>query len=645
MTIYIFSFFIAVLVLGLSSQFIHITKFQDKPYFKNFISSVVVLSGIISFFAAYFTNFKTIFIAYLIIILFYFFKKEISFKKIKKSELKPILLLLSFSLPIFLFQYFLNYSFNQNEPYIPSDDIFIYASYSKHLIEFGQENKFAMFSQIYPKLFSGINPYHFYEIWLNGFVTKINNLSYSYNFIFVTYPLLVWIFVIGITALFEHFNLIGIKNITAIFGLLFVGPLYFSIYGHIFNDGNILNSAVFTIPGFVKQTLCFSYFGQKHLPVYIFSLLFLLLFINKLYKTSIISLHGIITASFGMFPGIYTGIVGMLLPNFKKNLKFALQFFSISFILFFGLIQLFPLGVSKEISDKTFYFNYFLTDLNWKGEIIRALEKIFLPAFWLLILYLPVIIILLLNINVIKKESQLKKLLILIVFTYIGGASFTLIVDGLNTDQFLTNLLPLYNTISVFFYLYFYHFTLNKKDIKRKVIIVTFILITIVQNTFFCVKYFQNFRQTINGKYEITIQQKLIQELQKTKPKYIAYLLSDKTIKKNHPMHQCIYYPAKFLFANNYYNFLNINYPYQIYLKNSTSHVYAPYNQMRYFINNKPIPIEKFESIQLTFLQKNNIEWILCEKNAILPSILQKRVKIELFDPKSGEKYYRIRLK
>ena len=642
MNLYILSFFISVTILGFVGQFIHIKKFNHKPYIKNFISSVVILSLLIACFAIYITKAKTIFIAYFLIILFFILKKDITLKNIKKKDLKPFILMISFSIPIYLIQLYLNLSFTENKPLIPSDDIFIYASYSKHLVEFGEENKFAMFSKIYPDLFSGTNPYHFYEIWTNSLVTKFNNQSYTYNFIYVSYPLLLWVFLNGIFALGEYFNLVQLKYKFYLFTLLFFGPLYFSTYSFIFNDGNLFNSAVFTIPGFVKQTLCFSYFGQKHLPVYIFSILFILLFIYNYTKGAVLTLHGLITASFGVFPGIYSGIMGLYSFHLKKNYKFILIFLISSLILFFGLIQLNPLGVSKEISEKTFYFNYFLQELNWKGELLRVFQKLVYPAIWLSILYIPIISVIALNLDTISKEIKIKQLLLFVCTSYLGGALFTLIVDGLNTDQFITNLLPVYNVISIFIFIFL--LKTNRKEKKKKIVLCTILALTIIQNSLFCIGYFKNFNETINNKYDEKIQKKLVYHLRKSKPKYIAYLLSEQTIKKNHPMHQCIYYPAKFLFINNFFNYLNINYPYQTYPKNSTFHVFAPYNQMRYFIENKKVEFKNFEKEQFKFLKRNHIEWIMCEKNAYLPQNIQKRVLIDLSDPISKERYYRINL-
>jgi hypothetical protein len=639
---YISSYFIGIFFILFFSNFISFKRFDKSSITHTFFSVIISITILTSLFAVFYTKGKSIYWSYILIFLILYYKKEIYFKKFELLNFRIKFKLIVWSIPILLSQYFLNFNFRSFLPYIPSDDILIYASYSKHLVDFGQENKFALFSQFYPSLFTGMNPYHFFEIWMNSAISVSNNLSYSHNIVFVTYPTLIWVLLLGLFSIGEQFTQITFLKKIYISLLLFIGPIYFNIYEIIFNDGNFINSSVFTIPGFVKQTLSYSYYGQKHLPVYIFSIIFILLLINNLRNAAILSCQGIISASFGVFPGIYAGISFLSLKDLRSNYKFTIIFFISSFLLFFGIISLFGIGVSDEISQSTFYLNYFLKDLNWKGEVIRIIQKLIFPLLWFLILYFPILLALIINKNILKNFPNLKAILGFSFFTYLGGVCFTLIVDGLNTDQFITNLLPFYNV--VFTTLIIYIATkIDFQSIQSKFFFLVISLI-VAQNIYFILEFNKNFRRTFNDLYSQQAQNQLTKELKIDNPKFIAYLLTENTVSSYHPMHQCLFYPAKFLYINNFLNHLNINYPYYTYPKSSTSHAYAPYNQMKYYLKGQYRDKTKFQNDQVGFLKKHNINWLLCQKNVTLPKDLTKFVVLKINDSISGENYYKLKL-
>lgn len=632
-------FFFIVLFLASLVQFISIKHVQSS--FEYFLKTVIILSVTISIFAIYETKGITVFWSYILIILILIFKKIILFNKFDFKQFCSDLYFTLYSIPILILQFILNYNFSKGDFKIPSDDIIVYASYSKHIIEFGQENKYALFSHFYPKLFTGLNPYHFYELWMNALVTKLNQDSSILNLNFITYPLLIWIVVIGLISILDTLNINKIKGRIIVILLLFIGPLYFQAYEFVFKDGNLVNYSVFTIPGFVKQTLSYSYFGQKHLPVIIFSIVIVNLILLEYWKCTLMGIQSLVIASFGLFPGAYALFIPIFM-KISKNKKTSFIILSIlCFIAFFGILKVNQLGISEDISKSTFYINFFLKDLNWKGEILRVIYKLTVPFLWFVILYLPFLILIFLNYKTIVHKKICKTFIQLILFSYVGAACFTLIIEGLNTEQFITNLLPFYNIVFTTIILMIFKASLSNS--KKTVLNYSLIAIVLIQNLYFTLNFHSYFKNVHNDQYENKTQNKLIYKLKKDKTHWIAYLLSDATIAKYDPMHQYVKLPAKFLYNFDYFNQVNINYPYQQYPKNSSFYAFAPYNQMKYFLNNKKIAKSDFSIEQLNFLRKYRISWVLCEKNAETPSLFKRYIVDSVLDKLSKEKYYKLR--
>lgn len=84
-----------------------------------------------------------------------------------------------------------------------------------------------------------------------------------------------------------------------------------------------------------------------------------------------------------------------------------------------------------------------------------------------------------------------------------------------------------------------------------------------------------------------------------------------------------------------------MNYPFINYPKNSSSIVFSPYNQMKYYVD-KSINFKEFEKKQFEFLKKNKIVWLLCGQDVIVSKYIKKAVIKEINDPISGEKYLKL---
>lgn len=618
---------------------------QKNKDFK--IRILILIVFIISFFAIYQTRGKTIFILYPLILGYLIYLR---FIKIKLNiSLKSVLIqskLLLYLIPIYFFQFLLHYDFSKGALYLISDDIYDYASTSYQLVNYGIENRTSLFSQFYPDLFTGVQPYHYFELWLNGMITTFFGGSYVTNLLFVTYPLLLWLYVLVLLALIEHFHLLKYRYLLLPI-CLFVGPLYIGVYEVLLNDGNFFDSAVFTIPGFVKQTFVYSYFGQKHLPVYIFSGLFVLGILKTDYRLLFFAFTSLLIASVGIFPGVVSAVFIGFLLLIKRNKKYLRLFvpFILFVIIYLAFFAFFGFGVSKEISTKTSYFNYFLERLNWKGEVFRVLQKMFFPISWFFILYLPYL--LLVKLFRIPLSKRFISLIYLVVLSYFGGALLTLILYGLNSDQFITNLLPLYNVVLITILLYSMRSLLATFQKNAFYLFITLLFCFSIVNSYqvFSFHFLPSFKRINKEEYNDHSQKQLLSSLKQNPPNYITYLFSDSIIEKFHPVLQYPYLPAKFCMDNNYFQYVDINYPYYTYPFSSSSNVFSPKNQMKYYFQETPTNKRNFDSIQFRFLKEKHINWVFCASGATIPSRIVPYVKETIFDPISKENYYRIDLR
>ena len=636
MIYFLFLVFFLFVVFSLS-LFIQIPKSQSLV-FDFFIRQIITLSILISSFALVITKGKTVFIIFIFSFIYLLFKKKVSFvlpKELKKIECKFVFLII----PVIFIQFILQFDIFSLTPYLPSADITQYASYAYSMVEFGSENKYEALNKLYPHLFSGIGPYHYYEIWFTSLLGFFTGKSYILILQFIVYPYLIWLFILGIASVFEEYYLkISIKQYVLCFLLLFVGPVYFTAYESIFNDGDFLSSTVFTVPGFVKQTLSFSYFGQKHLPVYIFGILSFLFLIKKQYSYFILSGMMITICAFGTVPGII-GSFGVLFL-IKKELRTKSNFFIFCMIggALVIIMSLFKLNINNEISQKTFYFNDFLKHLNIKGEIVRFISKFVVPFIWFSILYAPFIVLFFVYRKSVFLMKELKWIYLLVGLLFIFGAFFISIVQGLNSDQFLTNLLPLFNVVIIISLIHLYH------QLKEKKIILYTIVSTVLINGLFILTYYSSNLKKQHVFFDLRIIDKVNTELSKSESKpIIAYLLSDKDLKEKPPTNWYGIKPGKMFGLTNYYNLVNINYPYTEYSRNTSSIAFGPDNQMRFYLKDQPILVDSIGKYQVGFIVKNKIKWIFCEKNAHLTKELTSLVYKSFHDSISGESYYRLK--
>lgn len=621
------------------SQFFHFPSIKES-IFHFVLQQITILTFSITLFAIFITSGKTIFLLFVPFYLYLFKKKHLIFRIPEKESIKKSIPYTVLIIPIIVFQFFLTINISTFTPYLPSNDVLLYAGFANGLTQFGQENKFEALNAVYPSLFSGVSPYHYFELWLTSLLHFFTQKSCVYLLQLVVYPYLVWIFVLGIASVFEYYiSQLTRKHFIMAFVLLFVGPVYISIYETLFHDGDFFPTTVFTIAGFVKQTLSFSYYGQKHLPVYIFGIVSFLFILKQRHTLAILIGGFIAILSFGTFPGVIGGFGLLFLLQKKLRTK---QNFLVLLAMSIGILcvlVLFKMGVNQEVSQKTFYHWDISTFLLIKTEIVRVASKFFGPLIWFSILYFPFIIFFGVYRKQLFQQAEIKLLILFTGFAFIAGSLSISLVQGMNSDQFITNLLPLFNTVIVICIIYLY------TQIKAKIVLQSSVAFLVVINVFFLLRFYQKENKDIDSYFSINTQLAVSNLLEKEdKNPLIAYLLSDDIVKKFPPLIWYPHKPGKPMFIDNYTNLVNINYPYFDYGTGSAAIAYSPDNQMRYYLKGKVVPEENFEKHQEKFLKKFGVRWLFCAKGVTIPPALEKMIAEKYFDTVSGEVYCKLKI-
>lgn len=589
------------------------------------ISLVLIISSI----SIFYTSFKTINIVYVIIIGYMFFRKTLKLSNEFKIEFKKELIAVFFLSIFFVIQYLL--IFNNGELGYPSDDIVFYGKVAQDLIQFKQENISGVLNEIYPELFKGTKNYHYFELWITGYIASTFNLSYGYTLYFIVYPILLFIYSSLLFSLIKTFiskSSLYIGVIT--FALLFIGPVYLNYYSNLFNDGNMIGTTIFTIPGFNLNSLPFSYYGQKHLTTYIFLIASIILYFHKHYKLFIIFAVFSTIASFGVFIGVFGGLFTFTVLQKKHRSIHNIILLIISSLTIIAFYQLTNQPIMRTVTASTLYLDDFGKHLNIKGEIARGLGKVFIPFIWYSILFIPFLTPLFFEkkIRSTLYNNSNKSFIFFVILSFLSASAFTIFVQGLNSDQFLTNLLPLFN-LSLILLVIFYIKQYN--SFRFKAILLLPLVSVLINISFTLNRHYYTPLESFHSKEFID---KVNQEV--ALDNKIGYFLSNETITNYPPINWYPFKPGKyFILTSGFNRFINLNYPYTFYKKSSSSIAYSPENQLKFFIGDS-VSIANFEPYQKEFILKHNLNCFFASDIESIPSWFENFNHEKTIDSKSG---------
>ncbi len=604
---------------------------KSNVHLNIFFKSSIGLFTLIFITALYYTKCNTIIAGISIPVFLLLYKQKVKFI-FKLPKVKEIILLNSIlGIPIILFQFILHPAIGK-WTLIPVD-VNYYSEITYYLMQ-GYENKYGALSQLGIENIPNRSPYHYAELWLNCFFTLIfPNSSIGYTLLYVTYPILISTFFAGVVGFIYDFEKKIYLIIPIAFGLLFLGPLDTPFLRELFNEGHLLSSktVVFENSGFFFNTLPFSYHGQKHVLFYLIFTLFILVHeINPRNAYIILSIGPLI--NFGLLPGLLIGVIFYSIIRYllirNKNI-----YISKAFILPILLTTVFywifyQLNGGKDIEKQVSIVLFNSKNLNLKGELLRIFFRLFYCIIFLILIYFWGLIIFLIRK---KLSNHLKEIFILIGGIVISGVFSRAILEGFNSAQMLSYLLPCLNiTLSLIFVKFLFN---TQRNVIRISLIIVFTLISVknIHATFF---HSSTRREIdINNVYSSKYSNSCIKTLKHIKNPKIGYFLTINEASTIEPGFWYGYYPNEFIFSKNYYNLYSLNYPYSG--GNEKMFNFAT-NHMKYLINQR-MSIEKYYIMLPQIIKSKNIQFIMCKKGFKLPETLLKMIKKKYTDEKSGD--------
>ncbi|MFA6925109.1 MAG: hypothetical protein WC223_12765 [Bacteroidales bacterium] len=466
-----------ILFMGIGKLFFSVFRTEiynkQKKYLNLFLELVVGITIIVVFYAIIRTSFKTINVLFLLLFVFFIYKKLSNRHKLFnnkitfdfRSFLKNILILIILFIPVYLYQGYLFLGYKLNI-YMPNPDHFFNSNVAYCIDKSGIENRNRVLDLLFSAFSNKIVPYHYFELWLNGILSNVFGV-YSYlSLIFMTYPILILIIFIGIISLIEHIGKVNFYGIIFCFILLLIDGVYFNFYE---------KSSILKYNTFYTNISVFSLFGCKYCPIYIFGLLSLNLLIRNNITFGLCFLTACAITSIGVFPGILGGLILICLWLIYKKIKaneiksiliylFVFTVFSILFYKLFG-----DPNTQNYVRKGSYVYTFFYGKIYFI-DFKRIIGSIIIPVIQLIVICFPFFVIPLVYFKRIKafcKSNSYNYNILIFALSVIATGLLTASLNDkiIDSKQIFQDLLPLLLIIFYFSLLIiFVSFNNNKKS-------------------------------------------------------------------------------------------------------------------------------------------------------------------------------------
>lgn len=598
------------IILFIGFQVLNICNKLTKNVFKDTFASIltgsitcVLISSIVQ---AKFMTINVLFF-YPIFFLIKSFKIKPNFQFNNfKLFIKIFITTSAISVPFYLIEVLYLFDLSSLELKTIHYDYIFYAEVSESIFETGNENNFRTVNTFFNEDFKFLTPYHYFELWLNGFLARLCNTPYILNLMLITYTILKVGVFSGILSLIKNSNKFYYFFIS--FLLLAVAPVYFNFY----DDFEITKYY-----SGITQTSILNGWGRKYLGTILVLIAVFKLRFNSDDKTWIYFLLFIPVISVGCFPGVVGGILTYLVIEhylFEKgsNIIQIIRYSSHVLIFTFAYILIYLIFgnsvYNQELIDKSLLENFVEARVTF-SYFKNVIFLITFPALRLLLYTLPFIV----PFIIIKKYfiNNYNRQIILIASMLISGLIFSSFTKGINDHgQFFYSLIPLLNTLIIFSIVSVFCL----KNRKYKLIFIFIILIICSYNVYQNYLFVDRFNNIYKDDYDKN-SKVLISEFV-GENKNIAFL-KDTVL---HPISEINKYPLKFLNYNKSSpNIVLIN-SINKYDTNSVEKGYISYNPFIHFLK---ISNKRTDENQFEFCKKFNFN-LITTRNTELPDIFKK---------------------
>jgi len=632
--------------------FLTFNKTKENKYltlFFQFISGLIFTILIFSIIKSNFRTVNILFIVILIILILKYYKSIIWIKSKLFIEsvvvlLKRFPLVIILAFPFYFFQaFFLLKSghFNFVTPFI---DYIWYNDISEILSKTGQENKELLTNLYFPE-FNGINPYHYFELWINAFFIEITNIPGITCLMLFVYPLLYLLSLIGLLSIWEHFSKVNIYKIIICYLLFFIGGIYFDFFK---------NYELLKYSGYLHVNI-FNVWNKKLAVLYPFIILSYLFFIQNKKDIGLIFLLFICIIALGSLPGIAGGIILILILNYwlkflsKKEFKYVV----ISIIVFFfSYLTIFYIcgNKNKENVADTAYINILLSSLQFSNLKYIIFKSVF-PFIRVILFFSPFIAFICYVYIIELKNKDVKHFnilyllvgIILVTGTITSGIAFKLYIGG----EFFLWVMPLFWVLfNLSFIVYFRHLKLNKYNLP----VFLFFISIFGYNLFLDIKNHYENKLTSSAKYsdQYLFTVKKILDNSRINNYGICFIGQNDIDKINgeksgNPvsLNNKIICFAR-IFSNKYYGVSNLSIlDMSLNKSNLCDNIWLSSYEFYHFVKlqKRNKIFTSIENSQLDFIDINKVDFAFIYPNAIVPQQFTKKIKYQLIDSVSGEKF------
>jgi len=572
------------------------------------------LTGLIAFatiVAIISTKGKTVMILSILFgaILYLVHKKEKNVNTVESSnskEIKLIFLNLLLGCSMIFILLFFSYTKDNFIVFLNSDYCF-YADLSYQIIHTGVEHYYTNY--VMPP--SGLQPYHYLEIWLNGGVALFTQQNYLMVFLLVTYPIFIFLVYTGLCVLLNHIS----------FKPAFIPWVAFL--------------ATFTTGIFIPDIPFYQYLQKKFyvdlytnilwdyhklsIP-YTFIVTTIILFIKREIKSAYIVLLYIPVFYSTVAPALFCGIglLAVYLLLFKKEhgkwLFGQLVIASTILFLFYAVFQ-----------DKSVSLSLVLdTNIRNKINIIGNTTLGIFFIYW----YILLIAFIFLRKEVISMFRSLPYTWLIIFVPVFGLLTWAMLSKNLDSVQMFSNVAMLVlnsSAIGVLFMLL--------KD-KRKTIF--FILLIFISG---CSMYYKVFRNFAGTNYKVETEKlKLIKKIFENNPNRLGVFLRDTSefkisLFRVNGYSSSMVYDFSCVFSDNYAVLLNVHEVNPTVFSETHKQKIAE-KMVKISIFNRYIEKQKrenrfvsIEKSQLDFIKEYKVSYIATKPNYVLPAHLASLVK------------------
>ena len=587
---------------------------------------------------------RTINLFFILLFLFYLLEQYFITKKFPKNSIgsfnsridyKFIFGLLIIIIPVFVWRSSLILQFDE----FPIKNLLVdnsyYAEISKCLVQTGYENTFVI-SNLISKSYHYSTPYHYYELWFNGFISKVFNLNYTVSLYLVTFNFFTILLLVGFLGVINNFRKVKWFHKLLVLLLLFIGGNHFfesSPFNYIYMEGVL------------------ELFGEKMASIYCFGLVTLILIVYfDLNQNGLIVLLSLPIISISMAPAVFCGaILFCIYKVFKERENWKLYFRMICYYLITSLllISFYFFSTDDNLNErfsKPLYQYSDLSDFSWfhiKFFVVELFLKFFKEPWHFMLQYLPFLIVVVYLIrNGIVKNSY-KMVFALFSFIWISGCAFSKSVYLMeNAGHFFSEILVLWHVLFGVSIIIFF-FNKDNRVIVSKIIISSAFFISLLANAYFNWHSFD-----VIAKSERSFSKRYLFEVNKACAQFhqnvTGVVFDDEEFKTNLKYRSFFleYQYLPFILSNKVYTPFDIrcfrneklkivalenigNKPFSIYLKNTMD----------------SLSLNSELEMQIEFIKKYKIGYLVCSKNLEVDFRKYLEIKSEICDANTGQRF------